>query len=115
MNYSDIVEVSKTISELHTHMNPEKFYPINNKCEKIELYNNIEFWSCFTKEIRRKERLRYVYRRRIMPPSYDYQNYIFSIVHYDNENNIDIELNNRLIAYLTNENVCISGYSNLLL
>lgn len=109
MNYYDKLDDYWELFDLYRYIgshNGDRF--ISKKCERIKIYNNMEFWSCYSKEI-------------VTSTSSDgtdstyYYSYIFSKLDYEkeNENVIDIVLNNCSATYLHRENIYIPKYSNL--
>lgn len=105
-NYDDELEKSSLPLELHMYIrsrNNYKEYFILKKCERIQLYNDIEIWSCFSTGWSGSGDSK---------SSYDYS-FIFSKVNFESEKNINILLCNDSSTYLHEDNIYIPKYSNL--
>lgn len=105
MNYYDMLKDSWLLFDLHRYIRGyyntyERF--VEKKCECIELYNNIEIWSCFSKELPHAR-----------DDSTCYYSFIFSKVNFESEKNINIVLCNDSSTYLHKDNIYIPKYSNL--
>lgn len=106
-NYDDELEESSLPLKLHMYIRSYNDYEyfILKKCERIQLYNDIEIWSCFSTGWSRSG-------SGDSKSSYDYS-FIFSKVDFESEKNINILLCNDSSKYLHEDNIYIPKYSNL--
>ena len=104
LKYEDNVDDSPELFMIHSYLGAKGRF-VKKKCEQIELSNNIKIWSCFSKET----------THHTGSDSYStwYYSFIIASECYDSINNIDIEINNSLSAYLNKDNQYITKYSNL--
>lgn len=99
LNYDSNIDISSIIYKLNESLGNSCYF-IKKKCERIELKNHIEIWSCFS-----------IYH--YLGFGTHYNEIIFSTAYYNSQNDINIILNNRLTTYLQKDNIYVSRYSNL--